>query len=554
VTGSPDLDIARSVRPRPIAAVAAGLGLDDDALVVHGHDVAKLEPTAVRARPRGRLVLVTAITPTPAGEGKTTTTLGLGDALNRTGRRAACCLGEPSRGRRLHVGGRGHGGGRAQVIPTARLGLALSGDVRAIATAHNLLAGLVDNHLRWGNAFGIDPASVSWWRVDDVRDRARRRVPVDRGELAGPGRVPACQPAAASELMAVFGLARDLAELERRLAAMVVAHDRAGRPVTCGDLGAAGTLAAVLRDAFAPNLVQSLEHHPVFVHGAAVADVAPGGSSVVATRSASALADYVVTEAGFGADIGAEKFFDITCRHAGLTPNVVVLVATVRALARHGGGDGMGAAGDMAALERGLVNLDRHVANLQRFGVPVVVALNRFEHDTPRALALVLEHCRHRLGVAAELCESFARGGEGALQLAETVATLVDAGGVDFRRLYPDGVGLWAKLETLACTLYGAGGCEAPAAVHDQLTAFEDWGYAHLPVCVAKTPYSFSADPTRRGAPSGHVLPVRAVRLAAGAGFVVACCGERATMPGLASRLPAERWAPSRGGCVDGPL
>ncbi len=550
---SPDLDVARSVRPRPIAAVAARLGLGADVLLPRGPDVAKLDPALGEGERRGRLVLVTAITPTPTGEGKTTTTVGLGDALNRTGRRAVSCLKEPSLRRRVGMQAGVHGGGRAQVIPAERLDFDFTGDIHAVASAHNLLAALVDNHLHWGNALGIDRAGVRWRRVVDVD--ARRSPPIVTGSRDRAPCGDGVDISVASEVMAVFCLARDLADLQRRLAAIVVARDRAGRPVTCGDLGAAGALTALLRDAFAPNLVQSLEHNPVFVHGAAVAHLAHGCSSVVATRIALAVADYVVTEAGFGADLGAEKFFTIKCRQAGLTPDVVVLVTTVRGLARHGGAkDGQGAVGDLAALQAGLVNLDRHVSNLQRFGVPVVVALNRFDRDTPVEHAVVLRHCRERLGVAAQLCDPFAGGGEGALELAQSVATLADAGGAAFRRLYPDGVRLWAKLETVACTLYGAGGCEAPQTVHRQIAELEDWGYADLPVCVAKTPYSFAADPTRRGAPSGHVLPVREVRLAAGAGFVVAMCGEIAATPGLLPRPAADRMGLQAGGRRDGPF
>jgi formate--tetrahydrofolate ligase len=434
-----------------------------------------------------------------------------------------------------------------------RINLHFTGDMHAIGSAHNLLAALVDNHLHWGNVGGIDPGSVTWRRVVDVNDRALRRVVTGLGSANGPPREDGFDITVASEVMAVFCLARDLADLQRRLAAMVVARDRDGRLVTCGDLDAAGALAALLRDAFAPNLVQSLEHQPVFVHGGPFANIAHGCSSLVATRTALGLADYVVTEAGFGADLGAEKFFDIKCRQAGLAPDVAVLVATVRALERHGGSPhGEDTGDDTAALERGLANLDRHVANLQRFGVPVVVALNRFDGDTALKHAVVLDHCRERLGVPAHLCDHFAAGGDGALELATTVAGLAEAGTAAFRPLYLDGVGLWAKLETVACTLYGAGGCEAPPAVHRQLADFEDRGYGHLPVCVAKTPYSFSADPARLGAPSGHVLPVREVRLAAGAGFVVALCGDVTTMPGLPRRPAAERIGLDDAGRVDG--
>lgn len=546
-----DLDVARSVRPRPITEIAGRLGLGSEALMPFGRDVAKLDLDAVPGTRDGRLVLVTAITPTPAGEGETATAVGLVDALNRSGRRTTGCLRQPSRRPRFGTKSDAAGGGWAQLLPMERINLHLTGDFHAIGAAHNLLAALVDNHLSWGNALGVDPASVTWRRVADVDDHALRRG------VRGPddGDAQPCEDdfdtIAASEVTAVFCLARDFADLERRLAAMVVARDRSGRPVTCGDLGAAGALAAVMRDAFAPNLVQTLEHNPVLVHGGPSADVVHGCSSVIATRTALGLADYVVTEAGFGADLGAEKFFDIKCRQAGLEPDVAVLVATVQALEHHGGA-GTAAADGGEALERGLANLDRHVANLQRFGIPVVVALHAVEGDEPSRRAHILQHCRERLGIPARLCTNFVAGGEGATSLAEAVAELAESGSAAFRPLYPEGFGLWAKLETLACTLYGAGGCEAPEAVHRQLAEFEATGYGGLPVCMVKTPYSFAADPARVGAPSGHVLPVRAVRLAAGAGFVVVVCGDVATMPGRPPHSTAERLGLDGAGRVDG--
>jgi formate--tetrahydrofolate ligase len=486
-------------------------------------------------------VLVTAITPTPAGEGKTTTTVGLSDALNRTGRRTVACLREPSLGPCFGTKGGAAGGGRAQVMPMERINLHFTGDIHAVGAAHNLLAALVDNHLHWGNALGIDATTVTWRRVIDVNDRALRRVVTGLGDPNGPPREDGFDITVASEVMAVLCLARDLDDLQRRLAGMVVARDRGGRPVTCGDLGAAGALAALLRDAFAPNLVQTLEHNPALVHGGPFANIAHGCSSLVATRRALGLADYVVTEAGFGADLGAEKFFDIKCRQGGLRPDVAVLVATVRALEHHGGADTTAPGATADPLGRGLANLERHVANLRHFGVSVVVALNHFEGDDPAQHARVLAHCRERLGVPAQLCDHFAAGGEGALDLAETVAALADGPTAGFRPLYSDGVGLWAKLEMVACTVYGAGGCEATPTARRRLAEYEDLGYGMLPVCVAKTPYSFSADPTRLGAPGGHVLPVRDARLCAGAGFVVALCGDVTTMPGLPRRPAAER-------------
>ena len=551
-----DIEIARHAPKLPIEAVAARLGIPPEALIPFGRDKAKLTAGFLHGlpkAPRGRLVLVTAINPTPAGEGKTTTTVGLGDALQALGHRTAICLREPSLGPCFGMKGGAAGGGRAQVVPMEDINLHFTGDFHAITSAHNLLAALIDNHVHWGNALGIDPRRVSFRRVLDMNDRALRQVVA---ALGGPGngqpRETGFDITVASEVMAILCLARDLEDLQRRLGEIVIGTRRDGRAVLARDLHADGAMAALLAQAVLPNLVQTLEHTPAFVHGGPFANIAHGCNSVIATRAALGLADMVVTEAGFGADLGAEKFFDIKCRQAGLRPDAAVLVATVRALKMNGG---IARADldreDVAAVTRGCANLGRHLENLARFGVPAVVALNRFATDTEAELAAVRAHAA-ALGAEAHVCTHWAEGSRGALPLAQAVAALATGGTARFSPLYPDALPLFAKIETVAREIYRADGVVAEARLREQLARWEDDGWGRLPVCIAKTQYSFSADPTRLGAPLGHSLPVREVRLAAGAGFVVAICGDIMTMPGLPRTPAAEAIHLNEAGEIEG--
>jgi len=544
-----DIEIARAASLRPIEEVAAELGIEGAALVPHGRHVAKLDLArlaGLEKRPRGRLVLVTAITPTPAGEGKTTTTIGLGDALRRLGARTAICLREPSLGPCFGMKGGATGGGRAQVVPMERINLHFTGDFHAVGAAHNLLAAMVDNHLHWGNELGLDPRRILWRRVLDTNDRALRSIVLGLGgPTDGVPREAGFDITPASEVMAVLCLARDLVDLEARLSRMVVGLSREGRRVAAGELEAAGAMTVLLADALAPNLVQTLEGTPALVHGGPFGNVAHGCNSLIATRTALALADWVVTEAGFGADLGAEKFCDIKCRIGGLEPACAVLVASVRALRHHGGAAKEALARpDPRAVERGLSNLERHARNLARFGLRCVVALNRFAGDDEEELALVEAFCRDRLGLEAVRCTHFADGGAGALELAHRVRALAEAAGEQgrrFRLLYPDSMPLLEKVRTIATTIYGAEDVSAERPVRELFDELEAQGFGSLPVCVAKTPYSFSADPSLRGAPMGHVLPIRELRLSAGAGFLVVLCGAINTMPGLPRRPAATR-------------
>ena len=539
---STDLEIARAATLRPIADIAARAGIPADALEPYGRHKAKIAlDYAVRtgATPRGKLVLVTGISPTAAGEGKTTTTIGLGDALNAAGARTMICLREPSLGPCFGTKGGATGGGRAQVAPMEEINLHFTGDFHAITAANNLLAALLDNHLYWGNAQAIDPRRITWRRCLDVNDRALRHI------VNGLGGVPNGSPredgfdiTVASEVMAVFCLARDLPDLQDRLGRIVVAARRDGSRVTAHDLEADGAMAALLRDAFAPNLVQTLEGSPALVHGGPFANIAHGCNSVVATRLGLGLADVVVTEAGFGADLGGEKFLDIKCRAAGLEPACAVVVATLRALKMHGGvAKSDLARDDPAAVARGLPNLARHVENMRKFGLPVVVALNQFTSDTPAEFAIVHD-AMQAAGVETILCTHWADGAPGAADLARTVLAQLATGAAQYRPLYPDTLPLAEKLRTIAREIYGAADIALPPAAAKRLAEFEAAGFAHFPICVAKTQYSFSADPTQLGAPSGHILPIREVRLSAGAGFIVAVCGDIMTMPGL-PRAPA---------------
>jgi formate--tetrahydrofolate ligase len=541
-----DIEIAREAKLRPIEAVAESLGVPGEALHRYGHHIAKVQLDFVETlkdRPNGRLVLVTAMSPTPAGEGKTTTTVGLGDGLNRIGRTAVICLREPSLGPCFGMTGGAAGGGHAQVLPMESINLHFTGDFHAIGSANNLLAALLDNHLYWGNELGIDPRRITWRRVVDMNDRALRSIVGSLGGVAnGFPREDGFDITVASEVMAVFCLARDMGDLRQRLDSMVVAATRDRKPVLVRDLQAGGAMTALLKDALMPNLVQTLEGNPAFVHGGPFANIAHGCNSVMATRTALKLADYVVTEAGFGADLGAEKFFDIKCRKAGLAPDAAVIVATVRALKMHGGvaRDALGTE-NLEALRKGMANLERHVANVRRFGVPAVVAINRFGSDGDAELRLVQELCRG-IGVEAVVCTHWAEGSAGTEELAARVAELCEAprrlDGRGFRYLYPDEMPLWEKVRTIATRIYGAEDIIADKRVRAQFKEMQERGYGHFPICIAKTQYSFSTDPNLRGAPSGHVVPIREVRLAGGAEFVVVICGEIMTMPGL-PRTPA---------------
>ena len=552
-----DLEIAQAAEPKPIGDIAGDrLGLPAACLVPYGHDKAKVDPARIdglESRPDGKLILVTAITPTPAGEGKTTTTVGLGDGLNAIGKRAVVCLREPSLGPCFGMKGGAAGGGYAQVVPMEDINLHFTGDFHAIGAANNLLAALVDNHIYWGNALDIDPRRVSWRRAVDMNDRALRRIAVALGGVAnGFPREDGFDITVASEVMAILCLADGLEDMQARLGAIVVGATRGREPVRAAALNAAGPMTALLKDALKPNLVQTLEGNPAFVHGGPFANIAHGCNSAAATRLALKLADYVVTEAGFGADLGAEKFFDIKCRKAGLRPDCAVLVATIRALKMHGGvARGDLAAENAAAVERGAANLARHVRNLRRFGVPVIVAVNRFSADTPAETAALKAACAE-LGVESVEADHWAEGGAGAEALADAVVRAVERGEADFRPLYDDSTPLREKMETIARTLYGAEGIAADRRVNARFRELQDGGFGGLPICVAKTQYSFSTDPDLKGAPSGHTVPVRELRLAGGAGFVVAVCGDIVTMPGLPRRPAADNIGIDAQGRVSG--
>ncbi|MGY6411078.1 MAG: formate--tetrahydrofolate ligase [Alkalilacustris sp.] len=551
-----DIEIARAATKRPIQEIGATLGIPADSLLPYGHDKAKVSRDFIAGladRPRGKLVLVTAINPTPAGEGKTTTTVGLGDGLQRIGKRAAVCIREASLGPNFGMKGGAAGGGHAQVVPMEEMNLHFTGDFHAITAAHNLLAAMIDNHIHWGNALEIDDRRIVWRRVMDMNDRALRDVVVGLGGPAnGSARQTGFDITVASEVMACLCLARDLADLQDRLGRMIVAYRRDLSPVFARDLKADGAMTVLLRDALQPNLVQTLEHTPAFVHGGPFANIAHGCNSVIATETALRLADIVVTEAGFGADLGAEKFFNIKCRMAGLSPDVAVIVATVRALKMNGGvaRADLGAE-NVAAVQAGAANLARHIANVKGFGVPVLVAINHFAGDTEAEIAAV-KAAAAEAGAEAHLCRHWADGSAGIEALATSVAALAEAGGATFAPLYPDSLPLMEKIETIATRIYHAGEVLADARIREQLKAWEDAGYGHLPVCMAKTQYSFSTDPGLRGAPSGHSLPVREVRLSAGAGFVVAICGEIMTMPGLPRHPAAETIGLDAEGQVEG--
>ena len=534
-----DIDIARAATLQPIATLARErLGIPEDALDLYGRYKAKLSMAHIRGladRPNGKLILVSAISPTPPGEGKTTTTVGLGDALNRIGQNAIVCLREPSIGPVFGLKGGAAGGGRAQVVPMEDINLHFTGDFSAIALAHNLLAALIDNHIHHGNALGLDVRRIAWRRVMDMNDRALRDITVGLGGPAnGYPREDGFDIVVASEVMAILCLADDLADLKRRLGRIVVGYTRERAPVTAAQLQAHGAMTALLRDAIRPNLVQTIENNPAFIHGGPFANIAHGCNSVIATRTALKLADYVVTEAGFGADLGAEKFVDIVCRQSGLRPDVVVLVATVRALKYHGGADLKTLkTEDLASLAAGIANLERHVNNVRNhYGLPCVVAVNHFVDDTEAELALLAHKMAHH-EVPVVVARHWAEGGAGAEELAREVVRIAQTTPADFRFVYDDAMTLWQKAEAVATKVYGAAEVVADTRVRERLQELQDAGHGHLPVCIAKTQYSFSTDPTLRGAPSGHALNIREVRLAAGAGFVVLVCGDIMTMPGL---------------------
>ena len=537
-----DIEIARAATMQPITEIGAQLGLPAQAIQPYGHTKAKISLEHIASlddRPDGKLILVTAMTPTPAGEGKTTTTVGLGDGLNRIGKKAMICLREPSLGPCFGVKGGAAGGGYAQVVPMEDINLHFTGDFHAIGAAHNLLSALLDNDIYWGNASGLDQRRVAWRRVLDMNDRALRDTVVSLGGVAnGFPRQTGFDITVASEVMAIFCLATSLQDLERRLGNIVVGYSRERRPVHARDLKGDGPMTVLLKDAIQPNLAQTLENNPAFIHGGPFANIAHGCNSVMATQTALKLADYVVTEAGFGADLGAEKFFDIKCRKAGLKPAAAVIVATIRALKMHGGvaKEDLGKE-DVGAVTRGLENLGRHIKNVQRFGVPAVVAINRFSADTDAELVAVQDYVGN-LGVAAIEANHWAEGSAGTEELAHKVVAMVDGGTADFKPLYADDLSLFEKIQTISRDIYGADGAVADKRVHDQLGQWQDDGHGHLPVCMAKTQYSFSTDPALKGAPSGHSVPIREVRLSAGAEFVVAVCGEVMTMPGL-PRVPA---------------
>jgi len=538
-----DIEIAQAASMRPIVEVARDkLGIPDEALSAYGRYKAKVSLDYVKTladRLNGKLILVTAITPTPAGEGKTTTTVGLGDALNHIGKKAILCLREPSLGPSFGMKGGAAGGGYAQVVPMEDINLHFTGDFHAIGAANNLLAATVDNHIYWGNEPAIDSRRVSWRRGLDMNDRALRSIVSSLGGVAnGFPREDGFDITVASEVMAIFCLATDLNDLKRRLGNIIVAQNRAREPVRASDLKAAGAMAVLLKDALAPNLVQTLENSPAFIHGGPFANIAHGCNSVIATTTALKLADYVVTEAGFGADLGAEKFMDIKCRKAGIRPDAAVVVATVRALKMHGGvpRDGLKEE-NVAAVEKGFANLQRHLENLRTFGVPAVVSVNRFSADTEAELGKLRELCAKH-GVEAVVADHWARGGEGAADLARAVVKLADSGKSEFKFLYPDEMPLRDKIKTIAQKVYRARDITCEATAETRLAEMQKAGFGQFPVCIAKTQYSFSTDPNAKGAPTDHVLGVREVRLSAGAEFVVAICGEIMTMPGL-PRVPS---------------
>jgi formate--tetrahydrofolate ligase len=551
-----DIEIARAAVKKPIKDIGAELGIPESELLPFGHDKAKISAEfidSVMAKPNGKLILVTAMNPTPAGEGKTTTTVGLGDGLNAIGKKTVICLREASLGPCFGMKGGAAGGGYAQVVPMEEMNLHFTGDFHAITAAHNLLSAMIDNHIYWGNELGIDSRRVVWRRVMDMNDRALRQITASLGGVTnGFPRESGFDITVASEVMAILCLADDLGDLERRLGDIIVAYRRDRSPVFARDIKADGAMTVLLKDAMQPNLVQTLENNPAIVHGGPFANIAHGCNSVVATKTALKLADYVVTEAGFGADLGAEKFMNIKCRKANLAPDAAVIVATIRALKMNGGVKKENLElPNVVAATKGCANLGRHIENIKSFGVPAVVAINHFTSDTEAEIEVVKAYVAN-LGTEAILCRHWADGSSGTVELARRVADIADSNMAQFQTLYSDDLGLFEKIETIAKRIYRADEVLADKRIRDQLRQWEKEGYGHVPVCMAKTQYSFSTDPNLRGAPTGHSVPVREVRLSAGAGFVVAICGEIMTMPGLPRTPAAETISINNMGNVEG--
>ncbi len=537
-----DIEIARAAKLDPIVDVAKRIGINQESVFNYGHHKAKISLDfieSLKSKPEGKLILVTAMTPTPAGEGKTTTTVGLGDGLNAIGKKAIICLREPSLGPCFGMKGGAAGGGFSQVVPMEDINLHFTGDFHAVGAAHNLLSALIDNHIYWGNELGIDVRRITWKRVVDMNDRSLREIV---SSLGGPGngypRETGFYITVASEVMAILCLANDLEDLTRRLGNIVIGYTREKNPITANDLNASGAMTVLLKDALMPNLVQTLENNPAFVHGGPFANIAHGCNTVLATKTALKLGEYVVTEAGFGADLGAEKFFNIKCRKAQLTPSVAVVVATIRALKMHGGvsKDELGKE-NVEAVKSGLDNLGKHIRNIGQFGVPVVVAVNNFTSDTDSEFNAIKQYCAE-LSVEAILCKHWADGSSGSSDLAKKVVQIAESGSAQFRTLYDDSVSLWEKTNTIAKSIYGAEEIIADKAVREQFKQLQDSGYGKFPICMAKTQYSFSTDPNLKGAPTGHVVPIKEIRLSAGAEFLVVVAGEIMTMPGL-PKIPA---------------
>ncbi len=556
MTVKSDIEIAREAKMKPIMAIGAGLGIPEKDLVPYGHTKAKVHLDyidSLKSKKDGKLILVTAINPTPAGEGKTTTTVGLGDGLNRIGKKTIVALREPSLGPCFGMKGGAAGGGYAQIVPMEDINLHFTGDFHAITSAHNLLSAMIDNHIYWGNELQIDTRRVAWRRVMDMNDRALREVICSLGGVAnGYPREAGFDITVASEIMAILCLSTSIADLERRIGQIVVAYKKDKTPVLAKDIKAPGAMVVLLKDALMPNLVQTLENNPAFVHGGPFANIAHGCNSVMATQTALKLADYVVTEAGFGADLGAEKFFDIKCRKAGLSPAATVIVATVRALKMHGG-----AAKDdlktenVAVLKKGLANLGRHIENVKKFGVPIAVAINHFISDSDAEVDAIKDFCKTH-SVQAFKCMHWAKGGEGIEELSRHVAELADKGAAQFKPIYNDDIPLFEKVSTIAKEIYRADEVIADKSVRDQLKAWEAAGYGKFPICIAKTQYSFTTDPNMKGAPINHTIPIREVRLSAGAEFIVVICGDIMTMPGLPKVPSAEVIGLDAGGQIQG--
>ena len=551
-----DIEIAREAQKRPIQEIGSKLGIPSEHLLPYGHDKAKVSQefiNSVQANDSGKLILVTAINPTPAGEGKTTTTVGLGDGLNRIGKKAAICIREASLGPCFGMKGGAAGGGYAQVVPMEEMNLHFTGDFHAITSAHNLLSAMIDNHIYWGNSLEIDERRVVWRRVMDMNDRALRDIVTSLGGVSnGFPRQTGFDITVASEVMAILCLATDLDDLQKRLGDIIVAYKRNKTPIYCRDIKADGAMTVLLKDAMQPNLVQTLENNPAFVHGGPFANIAHGCNSVMATTTALKIADFVVTEAGFGADLGAEKFMNIKCRKAGLTPSVVVVVATIRAM-KMNGGVAKSDLGDenVEAVMKGCPNLGRHIENVKSFGVPVVVAINHFVTDTDAEVQAVQDYVSE-MGAEAILCKHWEKGSEGTVDLAKRVSEIAASDSGNFAPLYNDEMSLFDKIETIAKRIYRADEVLADAKIRNQLKEWETAGYGELPVCMAKTQYSFTTDPNLRGAPTGHSLPIREVRLSAGAGFVIVICGEIMTMPGLPSKPASENIMLNETGQIEG--